>query len=144
MCIMEMDGLQRFVKAQEFNYVKALSEIKEGCKCSHWIWFIFPQFKDFAHSEMAEYYGIEDTVEAEAYLRHPILGKRLREISMILLLHKDKDINKIFGKLDAGKVRSCMTMFDYISPNDIFGQVLDAFYEGKGGGRTLRKMQSES
>ena len=31
-----------------------------------------------------------------------------------------------------------MTMFDYLSPNDVFGQVLEAFYGGKRGGRTLK------
>ncbi len=143
MFIMDADGLQRFVKAQKVNYEKALSEITEGRKRSHWIWYIFPQFKDFAHSRMAEFYGIEDKNEAEVYLRHPVLGKRLREITTALLQHKGKDINIIFGELDAGKVRSCMTMFDYISPNDVFGQVLDAFYGGKRGGRTLKKMHSE-
>lgn len=131
-------NLQRFVEAQESDYETALSEIKKGRKRSHWIWYVFPQFKEFAHSHIAEYYGIEDKGEAEAYLQHPILGQRIREISEALLLHKGKDVKDIFGELDAGKVRSCMTMFDYLSPNDVFGQVLDAFYGGKRGGRTLK------
>lgn len=131
-------SLQRYVKAQENDYETALSEIKKGRKRSHWIWYVFPQFKEFAHSRIAEYYGIDDKGEAEAYLQHPILGQRIREISETLLLHKDKDVKGIFGELDAGKVRSCMTMFDYLSPNDVFGQVLDVFYGGKRGGRTLK------
>jgi len=131
-------NLQRFIKAQESDYETALSEIKKGRKRSHWIWYVFPQFKEFAHSRIAEYYGIEDRGEAETYLQHPILGQRIREISEALLLHKGKDVKDIIGELDAGKVRSCMTMFDYLSPNDVFGQVLDAFYNGKRGGRTLK------
>lgn len=131
-------NLQRFVKAQENDYETALSEIKKGRKLSHWIWYVFPQFKEFAHSRIAEYYGIEDKGEAEAYLQHPILGQRIREISEALMLHKGKDVKEIFGELDAGKVRSCMTMFDYLSPNDVFGQVLDVFYGGKRGARTLK------
>lgn len=130
--------LDRFIKAQNSDYEIALSEIKEGRKRSHWIWYIFPQFKAFAHSRIADYYGIEDKDEAEAFLQHPVLGQRIREISIALLQHKSKDINEIFGELDAGKVHSCMTMFDYISPNDVFGQVLDTFYGGKRGGRTLK------
>lgn len=130
--------LDRFIKAQNSDYEIALSEIKEGRKRSHWIWYIFPQFKAFAHSRIADYYGIGDKDEAETFLRHPVLGQRIREISIALLQHKSKDINEIFGELDAGKVRSCMTMFDYLSPNDVFGQVLDAFYGGKRGGRTLK------
>lgn len=131
-------NLQRFIKAQESYYETALSEIVKGRKNSHWIWYVFPQFKEFAHSRIAEYYGMEDKGEAEAYLHHSILGQRIREISEALLLHKGKDVKDIFGELDAGKVRSCMTMFDYLSPNDVFGQVLDAFYGGKRGGRTLK------
>ena len=131
-------NLQRFIKAQESDYETALSEIKKGRKRSHWIWYVFPQFKEFAHSRIAEYYGTEGRGEAETYLQHPILGQRIREISEALLLHKGKDVKDIIGEMDAGKVRSCMTMFDYLSPNDVFGQVLDAFYNGKRGGRTLK------
>lgn len=131
-------NLQRFVIAQKSGYQTALSEIRKGRKRGHWIWYIFPQFKKFAHSHIAEYYGIEGKDEAEVYLQHPILGQRIREISDALLLHKGKDIKDIFGELDAGKVRSCMTMFDYFSPNDVFAQVLDAFYGGERGGRTLK------
>jgi len=76
-------------------------------------------------------------------LQHPILGQRIREISEALLLHKGKDIKEIFEELDAGKVRSCMTMFDYLSPNDVFGKVLDAFFEGVRGERTLKVMKRE-
>lgn len=135
---MKVYNLNRFVEAQNEDYGTALSEIRKGRKRSHWIWYVFPQFKEFAHSRIAEYYGIEDKGEAEAYLQHPILGQRIREISEVLLLHKGKDIKNIFGELDAGKVRSCITMFDYLSPNDVFGEVLDAFYEGVRGSRTLK------
>lgn len=131
-------NIQRFIKAQESDYEVALSEIKKGRKRSHWIWYLFPQFKEFAHSDIAEYYGLEDVGEAEAYLQHPVLGQRIREISEALLLHRGKDVKEIFGELDAGKVRSCMTMFDYLSPNEGFRKVLDAFYGGKRGGRTLK------
>ena len=124
-------NLQRFIKAQENDYEVALSEIRKGRKRSHWIWYAFPQFREFAHSDIAEYYGLEDVGEAEAYLQHPILRQRIREISEALLLHKGKDVKDIFGELDAGKVRSCLTMFDYLSPNDVFGKVLDAFYGGE-------------
>ena len=137
MACMREHNLQRFIEAQEDDYKTTLSEIKKGRKRSHWIWYVFPQFKEFAHSYIAEYYGLEDVGEAEAYLLHPILGQRIREISEALLLHKGKDVKDIFGELDVGKVRSCMTMFDYLSPNSVFGQVLDTFYGGERGGKTL-------
>jgi len=139
------DGdLNRFVLAQDgpmCNYVQALKEVKDGQKSSHWIWYIFPQLRVFGHSETALYYGIADRDEAERYLAHPVLGARIREISVVLLKHKGKSAIRIFGDLDAKKVRSCMTMFDYICPNDVFAQVLDAFYNGERGGRTWKNIK---
>lgn len=136
--------LSRFIKAQEseyWGYSIALREIKNGRKDSHWIWYIFPQFREFGHSSTALYYGLADVDEAREYLAHPVLGDRLREISTVLLEHSGKDIVDILGELDAKKTRSCMTLFDYLSPNDVFGQVLDTFYGGIRGGRTLKTIQ---
>jgi uncharacterized protein (DUF1810 family) len=97
-----------------------------------------PTVSWFAHSSRAHYWGIIDKSEAEVYLEHTTLGSRLREITLALLEHKDKSALEILGDIDAMKLRSCMTMFDYISPNDIFGKVLDVFYQGERGGRTIR------
>lgn len=136
--------LSRFIEAQEseyWGYSIALREIKNGRKDSHWIWYIFPQFREFGHSSMAVHYGLADVNEAREYLSHPVLGSRLREISNALLEHSGKDIVDILGELDAKKTRSCMTLFDYLSPNDVFGKVLDTFYKGQRGGRTLKTIQ---
>ena len=133
--------INRFLEAQESpfcGYEIALKEIQNGKKTSHWMWYIFPQFREFAHSRRAYYWGIIDKSEAEAYLEHSILGHRLREITLALLEHKEKSALEIFGDIDARKLRSCMTMFDYISPNDIFGEVLNVFYQGERGGSTIR------
>lgn len=132
--------IERFVEAQKSpwsGYEQALSEVRNGCKTSHWIWYIFPQFREFAHSRTAYYYGIEDADEARRYLEHPVLGARIREISEVLLAHEGKSAYDIFGSIDERKVRSSMTMFDYLAPNDVFARVLDAFYGGVRGGRTL-------
>lgn len=132
--------IERFVEAQKSpwsGYEQALSEVRNGCKTSHWIWYIFPQFREFAHSRTAYYYGIEDADEARRYLEHPVLGARIREISEVLLAHEGKSAYEIFGSIDERKVRSSMTMFDYLAPNDVFARVLDAFYGGVRGGRTL-------
>jgi len=138
--------INRFVLAQNGpvgNYAQALKEIQAGQKTSHWIWYIFPQFRVFGHSETALYYGIADKSEAERYLANPILGARIREISSELLKHKGKLAVQIFGDLDARKVRSCMTMFDHLCPNDVFAQVLDSFYNGERGGRTLKELTKQ-
>ena len=74
-------SLERFVDAQERMYEMALAEVKSGKKLSHWIWYIFPQLKGLGSSNNSIYYGIDDIEEARAYLNHPILGARLREIT---------------------------------------------------------------
>ena len=116
----EVFNLQRFLDAQSHCYQLALQEVKDGRKRSHWIWYIFPQLAILGHSYNAKYYGISGYDEAEAYLNHPVLNERLRSITKALLVHTDKDIVEIFGGLDAMKVRSCMTLFDAVSPNDVF------------------------
>ena len=117
--------------------------MKNGRKTNHWIWYIFPQLRCLGRSSRAHYYGIADRDEAQRYLEHPILGARIREITEVLLEHKDKTALSIFGDIDAVKVRSCMTMFDFLSPNDIFGEVLDSFYKSERCEITLRVMQQE-
>ena len=117
--VYRQEGLERFVKAQKRDYQLALEEVRAGKKQSHWIWYIFPQMYGLGHSCYANLYGIRDKKEAEEYLKHKILGKRLREITMALLEHDACSAEDIFGNLDAMKVRSSMTLFDIVSPEDI-------------------------
>lgn len=141
---MKATDIERFLTAQDhYAYETALEEIKEGHKQSHWIWYIFPQIRGLGHSPMSQMYGIASLAEAKAYLEEPTLAARLREITGELLKHKDMAADDIFGGLDATKVRSCMTLFDLVSPSDIFEEVLDTFYDGKRCRRTLRIVQSE-
>lgn len=132
--------LERFIEAQNMVYDIALREIKNGHKRGHWIWFVFPQIKGLGHSYNSEYYGISGTIEAKAYLDHPLLGARLREISQALLDCGNPSADDILGFPDVLKVRSCMTLFDMISPNDIFKQVLDKYYDGKPCDKTIWRL----
>lgn len=113
--------------------------------CSHWIWYIFPQLRGLGHSSYSWIYGLADVEEAKAYLSHPVLGARLREVTQAMLTHHGKDIVTVMGSpIDARKLRSSMTLFDAVSPNDIFRDVLNAFYDGKEDKRSLgaiRKME---
>lgn len=137
--------LQRFIDMQQTDYATALQEMKDGQKRSHWIWYIFPQLRGLGHSSYSWIYGLADTEEAKAYLDHPVLGPRLREVTQAILTHRGKDIVSIMGSsIDALKLCSSMPLFDAVSPNGIFRTVLDAFFEGKGNGRSLdaiRKME---
>lgn len=131
---MNDNDIMRFVVAQDsvwYGFAEALREIEAGKKVSHWIWYIFPQLRGLGHSRRSYYYGLVDREEAEVYLSHPLLGKRLREITVALLHHTDKSAVQIFGGIDALKVKSCMTLFDCISPDDIFAEVLGQFYDGQ-------------
>lgn len=130
-------NLQRFLSAQEHDYPIALREIQNGCKQSHWIWYIFPQIKGLGRSYQSEYYGIASRQEAEAYLAEPTLNARLREITLALLDHKNKTAQQILGDIDAMKVKSSMTLFDAIVPNYIYADVLNTFFAGERCKRTL-------
>ncbi len=137
-------GVKRFLEAQNrayCGYQQALEEVKAGQKRSHWIWYIFPQMKGLGFSDMAEFYGIADREEAEDYLLHPTLNDRIHEISNALLEHQDRTAEDIFGGLDAMKVRSSMTLFDELSPSDVFAKVLDVFYHGERDEKTLKLLE---
>lgn len=122
--------LERFVDAQVIEYETAIEELKDGCKRSHWIWFIFPQQKGLGHSYNSYYYGLDGIDEAKAYLAHPVLGSRLRECCQALLGHKGKrDIIDIMGSdIDVLKLETSMNLFNHVSPNDVFKKVLKAFF----------------
>ena len=129
---MDINSLDRFVKAQERMYQVALKEIREGQKRSHWMWYIFPQLRGLGTNSMAHTYGIIDLDEAKAYLEHPWLSGRLYELCVSLLQHKDKSAYEIFGDIDEMKLKSSMTLFALTSEDyTIFDQVLEQFFGGE-------------
>ena len=140
------EGVRRFVEAQNAifaGYKQALEEVRNGRKVWHWIWYVFPQMRGLGHSERSVYYGIANREEAEDYLLNYTLNDRIHEISEALLQHKGKSVYRIFGEIDAMKVQSSMTLFDAISPNDVFGKVLDQFYAGVRDKRTLELIDDD-
>ena len=129
---MDINSLDRFVKAQERMYQVALKEIREGQKRSHWMWYIFPQLRGLGTSSMAHTYGISGLDEAKAYLEHSWLSGRLYELCVSLLQHKDKSAYEIFGDIDEMKLKSSMTLFALTSEDyTIFDQVLEQFFGGE-------------
>lgn len=131
--------LERFLEAQETNYLTALAEIKDGRKRTHWMWYIFPQLKGLGHSQVASYYGIRDSAEASSYLGHPVLGARLFEITGTLLDLEDRSASSIFGHPDDLKLQSCMTLFSVLHQADVnvFKEVLQKYFKGKMDSKTL-------
>ena len=131
--------LERFVRAQERDYHRALAEIKNGRKQSHWMWYIFPQFTGLGASEMSRRYAIRSLDEARDYLTHPILGSRLRECMASVLEIEGKSAHDIFGSPDDLKLHSCATLFAQVAPNDSpFQHVLAKFFANTGDAATLR------
>jgi len=127
----ENKGLTRFLNAQNQMYLKALAEVRNGRKESHWMWFIFPQVKGLGFSETAKFYGIDDLEEATAYLNHPVLGKHLIEISETLFQISGKTATQIFGAPDDMKLRSSMTLFSKVkNANPIFNKILEKYFLG--------------
>ena len=136
---MDINSLERFVKAQELAYPIALQDIKKGKKRSHWMWYIFPQLRGLGMSSMAHKYGIVDLDEAKAYLEHPVLSARLYELCGELLKHRDKSAYDIFGDIDAMKLKSSMTLFALTSKeHTIFDEVLECFFDGERDAITLK------
>lgn len=134
----------RFLEAQERSYSDALQEIKRGKKETHWMWYIFPQLKDLGQSSTAKFYGIKNREEAEDYLRHPVLNDHLMEISKALLELESCNPQEIMGYPDYKKLQSSMTLFDEVSGEEIFQQVLSKFYGGKKDEETLRLLKKEN
>ena len=140
MCNNDYD-LNRFLEAQNGVYPIALKEFQEGRKRSHWMWYIFPQLKQLGHSYNAKYFGISGIAEATAYLQHPILGQRLREVSETILSLSCSNATDIFGRIDAMKLRSSMTLFDVVSPQDIFARVLDKYFGGQRDSKSIKLIE---
>jgi len=133
----EFSELQRIVDAQDPVYDRVCSELRRGRKETHWMWFVFPQMRGLGHSAMAHKYGIASQAEAEAYLRHPVLGPRLRECTQFVNQIEDRSIDEIFGCPDNLKFRSCMTLFASATPdNAVFLQALQRYF-GDAGPRRL-------
>jgi len=137
--------LQKFIDAQDSGYSfgetynTALSEMKQGYKVSHWMWYVFPQIQGLGLSETTAFFSIRDLSEAKDYYAHPILGTRLIEICTVLLNIPSDDPMSVFGYPDAFKVRSCMTLFMHAAPEEtVFQAVLDKFCLGNEDEKTLR------
>lgn len=137
--------LKGLLKSQEVDYGIALDEMKNGHKRSHWIWYIFPQLRGLGSSAYSYVYGLADVEEAKAYLNHPLLGKRLREITSALLSHKDKSAETLMGSsVDAIKLRSSMTLFGKAQPDDVFSEVLSVFFNGERDVQGLNMLEHRS
>ena len=127
----EPTDLERFVDAQQPHYPTIVDELRRGRKATHWMWFVFPQLRALGRSGTATYYGLADRDEALAYWCHPVLGPRLQECTGLVLAIPDRSVHAIFGSPDDLKLRSCMTLFDAVAPEEpVFAATLERCFDG--------------
>jgi uncharacterized protein (DUF1810 family) len=140
--------LIRFVNAQDRIYTQVVAELTDGCKRTHWMWFIFPQLAGLGRSAMAQRYAIRDLDQARLYLADPILGARLREVVRLMIGHRGKTALEILGSPDDLKLRSCLTLFREAaseqSDRELFTIALEQFYRGESDTLTLELLSCES
>ena len=125
--------LERFVAAQDAGqtYERAVAELRQGRKTSHWMWFVFPQIAGLGQSPTSRSYAISSLDEARAYLEHPVLGPRLLQCAELVRDPQNSTAEQIFGGIDALKLRSSMTLFLHADPTaQAFRQVLDQYFGG--------------
>jgi uncharacterized protein (DUF1810 family) len=135
--------LERFVDAQDPVFAQAVAELRAGAKRSHWMWFVFPQIEGLGRSAMAQRYAIASREEAEAYLRHPTLGPRLRECTRLVCLVQGRSAHQIFGAPDDIKFHSSVTLFAEVAPEDeLFRRALLKYFNGQSDPLTVAKLAS--
>jgi uncharacterized protein (DUF1810 family) len=135
--------LERFLSAQRDSIDAIVRELKAGRKIGHWMWYVFPQMKGLGRSSTSEHFAIQSEAEAAAYLRHPILGKRLIECTETVNRHRGRTAESIFGYPDYLKFRSSMTLFERVSGEDSpFCRALEKFYGGERDASTLTILNS--
>jgi uncharacterized protein (DUF1810 family) len=143
------DNLQRFVDAQREVYDNVRTELRAGCKRSHWMWFVFPQLAGLGSSPTARYYALAGLAEARAFLAHPLLGERLRECTQLVNAAQERSVHAIFGSPDNLKFRSCMTLFaaaagEAPDAGREFREALTRYFDGAADPRTLALLKESS
>ena len=127
-----------FLEAQSPICDRVVRELAAGEKRAHWMWYIFPQLKGLGFSLTSQRFALDSLEQAGRFLSHPILGKRLRECTQLVLATEDRKVEDIFGYPDHLKFHSCMTLFA-LAPRaePLFEQALQKYYSGRKDVKTL-------
>lgn len=124
--------LKRFLRAQAPVYRTVVEELREGRKRTHWMWFVFPQLRGLGASPTAQRYAISSLGEARAYLRHNVLGPRLRECTRLVNEVQGRSAAEILGSPDDLKLCSSMTLFAAATDDNAeFVALLDKYFDGR-------------
>jgi uncharacterized protein (DUF1810 family) len=141
----QTDEFWHFVDAQAPVYSQVLRELAAGCKYSHWMWFIFPQLSGLGHSSMSQRYAIDSLDQAQRYLAHSVLGRRLIECTTVVLHVQGKTADDIFRGVDTLKFHSSMTLFSLCDHSDTpFAGALTKYFGGRADVDTLRLLGTDT
>lgn len=125
-------NLQRFENAQAFVFDEALIEIHSGKVQTNWVIFMFPQVLGLGKSDSSKEFAIESIEEARAYVQNESLWENYIELLEVLMMHKGTIPQLIFGKNDAMKLKSSLTLFNFVKPKEpLIKKVLETFYQGQ-------------
>ena len=133
-------NLKRFHDAQSFVYDEILMEVHAGKKQTNWMVFMFPQVDGLGTSDSSKEFSISSKEEARAFVKDEELwGNYLEVLSVLLLRHKGTIPQLIFGKNDAMKLKSSLTLFSFIVPKEkIVRDTLKYFYADQVDKKTLQ------
>lgn len=133
--------LQRFIAAQDPVFEQVARELQQGCKRSHWMWFIFPQIHGLGRSALSRKFAIAGQEEAQAYWRHAVLGPRLQACTQWVNQVEGRSVEQIFGTPDDMKFHSCMTLFCQVTPEQaVFSQALHKYFGGRPDTATMERL----
>lgn len=132
-------NLKRFHDAQSFVYDEILMEVHSGKKQTNWMVFMFPQIVGLGSSDSSVEFAISSKEEGRAFVKDDELwGNYLEVLSVLLMQHKGVIPQLIFGKNDAMKLKSSLTLFNFIAPKEkIIKDVLKHFYADQVDKKTL-------
>ena len=91
---------------------------------------------------MAQRFAISSQEEAIAYIRHDVLGARLKECTALVNAVEGRTIEEILGSPDDLKFRSSMTLFGGVSSDPEFAAAISKFYGGMSDQATLELLGS--
>ena len=128
---MAENRLEKYKKMYKKFFEQIKSELKDGKKQTHWMWFAFPQLKGLGRSMISSYYGLEDLQHAIDFYNDDYLRNCINELfKLVLKLSNYDSLLDCFGEIDALKFHSCATMFYIATKKRIFWKALKKFFSG--------------
>ena len=108
--------MDKYIDAQLHNntFKRALNEIRQGKKRTHWIWYIIPTPYYKYGSAMNKYYSIKSYRECIMYLSYENKGINLRDNYIMIMdmvykkIMEGYTLNQLFGRDDKKVIQSIL------------------------------------